>query len=173
MTLPRSVRLTYRQLAREVNEPFLRALEQEPEVMRFLGLLRFPGENAGQSYIFMVFCDDSPIGLVGFVRSDASAPDEPPEKDVELICALVQKVRREHYGVECCAAILMWAWSTHPWRRVLASVEDDNKAAVALTRALGFRPLVPEHRRVAMFGTRALVYQLARPSDVDVVTPIN
>jgi RimJ/RimL family protein N-acetyltransferase len=127
---PVSLRLTYRR-ADESDASFIRTLEQDQAVRRFIGGLR-AGEEPGSDH-FVILKEGLRVGAAGFVPSEAWDGE-----DYELYCTVVQPEREGDIATEACEALLAWAWAERTWARVLACIDAANEAPQGLARKVGF-----------------------------------
>jgi RimJ/RimL family protein N-acetyltransferase len=133
---------------------FLVALERESGVEAFLGgttdvttkrarLIEKQAEWQVRRWGMFLVVDrmvGEPIGVSGFVASQTECAGEP-----ELMCALVETVRRDYLGLEVCEAVIKWALYDRKFARVVAAVSHANRPAMGLVHKLGmvhkgFRP---------------------------------
>lgn len=128
---PASTRLTYRRSLPE-DAACLAELETVDGVMRFIGSLPVPTGEAANT-LFVIEQEGLPIGLGGFVRSQAF-----DGKDWELICVIAVAHQGRGVASEACTALLSWGVQTRGWLRVLACVHEQNSGGLALALRLGF-----------------------------------
>jgi RimJ/RimL family protein N-acetyltransferase len=104
-------------------------LQQREGVRAFIGSLT-GAEVDGQ--LFEVVETDRAIGIVGLLRSDAF-----DGSDYELTCALLEEAEGRGLATEACAAVVEWALGEGGLKRVIASVDDNNRPGTLLAERLG------------------------------------
>lgn len=100
-----------------------------------------------------------PIGWAGLIRSDGTPGDD----EAEIIYALAPDRWGRGYATELVRGMLDWAWRESGLVRVLATVDPDNAASLALLEKLGFEPL---GAGVDADGLPELRYLASRPGGV-------
>jgi RimJ/RimL family protein N-acetyltransferase len=112
------------------DEGLLKALNQRPETLRFIGSL----ENLYDEPHAKVIEKDNGIsaGIVAVIKSQAM-----DGTDYELLCALLMEYEGQGIATKACREMLKMFFSNMPLNRVIGCIDRANTSSLALIKRLG------------------------------------